>query len=148
MYQNAETEIVENWVNDWEVFNIDITESALNIGTRGLMFDRREGREYPDRSIADLPNREEDSTAIQMFVSTWAADSFFQSGLSVHPVTMTVSSDRTGLIVDDVEDYAKGATAEYGSGTPIDIRFDLISVTDTQIEAASSTMGALVTFSF
>ena len=23
--QNAETEIVDNWVNDWEVFDVDIT---------------------------------------------------------------------------------------------------------------------------
>lgn len=83
-----------------------------------------------------------------MYVSTWAADTFFQSGISVHPLSLTVSGDKTGLMVDDFEAIASGVTAEYGSGTPVDVQFDLISVSDTTVQADNSTMGALVTFSF
>jgi hypothetical protein len=57
--------LVSNWVNDWEVSSIDITDIAFNIATRGMMYDERIGRVYPDQSIPNLPDRQiEDPTAI------------------------------------------------------------------------------------
>lgn len=49
--QNAETELISGWINDWEVYDVTITDTTLDISTIGLMYDENVGRVFPDRTI-------------------------------------------------------------------------------------------------
>lgn len=96
------------------------------------MFDKAIGEEEPSIAIPDMPYYDSTrSEKYQAFVSAYSIDGFFNSLIEVAGIhgwfnsTMVPSFVPFNLTTDSVEILLPGITKTYGSGMPVDVRFNV-----------------------
>lgn len=65
------------------------------------MINENIGPVEPERSVPSMPDIDYSGQNIQMFISAWSIDSFFESGMSLTPIQHTFKN--TGLTTDDLD---------------------------------------------
>ena len=125
--------VLPTWIVDWETPQAAVvTDTKFAIGVKGLMFDREIGEEDPGVIVPDMPYY--DSThaeQYQAFVSSYSIDGFFSSLIEVVGIHGWVNSTNIPefipfeLTTDTVNVLLPGIVKAYGSGMPVDVRFNV-----------------------
>jgi len=139
---------VPNWIVDWETpESAIITDTDFCIGVKGLMFDKLVGEEDPGVTIPDMPyydvTRPEQ---YQAFVSAYSIDGFFSSLIEVKGIHGWVNNTEVApLTTDTVNILLPGIVDFYGSGLPVDVHFNVISLNNFQVSEANEVMSGTTT---
>ena len=143
---------IPNWVVDWETpYQAVITDTKFAIGVKGLMFDREIGEEEPSQTIPSMPYYDSDrSEKYQAFVSAYSIDGFFSSMIEVVGIHAWVNSTFAAQFVelpmdtDTVNILLPGIVDVYGSGRPVDVRFNVTSLGQFGVSEANEEMSGLL----
>ena len=111
------------------------------------MFDKRRGEEEPTITIPDMPYYDSNQPELyQAFVSAYSIDGFFGSLIETIGIhgwvnsTMIPSSIPLGLTTDTVDIILPGIKGHYGSGLPVDVRFNVTALGNFLISEANVEM--------
>lgn len=139
---------IPNWIVDWETPQAAVvTDTSFAIGVKGLMFDKRVGEIEPSIAIPDMPYYNSTRPEkYQAYVSAYSMDGFFQSLISVVGIhgfvnsTMIPASVPLNLTTDTVNLLLPGIVKQYGSGLPVDVRFNVTSLGNFGVSEANQEM--------
>jgi len=145
--------ILPNWIVDWETPQAAVvTDTSFAIGCKGLMFDKRIGEEEPAIAIPDMPYYDSTkSEKYQAYVSAYSIDGFFNSLIEVVGIhgwvnsTSVPASIPVQLNTDTVDLLLPGIKKHYGSGVPVDVRFNVTSLGNFQVSEANEEMSGTTT---
>ena len=148
---NARMAIQPNWINDWEVADVGIygATNFMTIATKGFMYtSERLPIKEPNRSIPMMPDvvLQAPVQGIQMMISAWTIDSFFDSVTALTPVNFLFKGENIGLTSDIFEQLVPGTVEAYGPGANMNIYVSVERMYDTVIEDTNSLLGASVDF--
>ena len=145
--------IVPNWIVDWETPQAAIvTDTSFAIGVKGLMFDKLIGEEEPSIAIPDMPYYDSSRPEqYQAYVSAYSIDAFFSSLIEVVGIHGWVNATEVPaqspfkLTTDTVNLLLPGIVKTYGSGVPVDVRFNVTQLGDFQVSEANELMSGTTT---
>ena len=91
-----------------------------------------------------MPSKDTSEPAkLQAYVSTWALDGFFASGLDVYPLsawynsTDVTNSSLPKITTDELAAAMPGIVDAYGSGVPVNIMANLTSLGNIESTAGA-----------
>jgi hypothetical protein len=122
--------IVPNWILDWETpLPFEVTTSNIQLGIRGLFFDKELGEEEPAVAIPDMPaHLNTHPEGYQTFISTYSIDSLLSSLLETAAIKFWVNSAAIpdtapfDITTTTVNALLPGIAGYYGGNLPVDIR--------------------------
>lgn len=122
--------IVPNWILDWETpLPFEVTTSNIQVGIRGLAFDKLIGEEEPAVAIPDMPAHLNTRTeGYQTYISTYSIDSIVGSFLECASLKFWVNSASIpdaapfDLTTTTLNAFLPGILSYYGAGLPVDVR--------------------------
>lgn len=137
---------------DWESPTAAIvTSNTFEFATKGLLFDNRTGEVDPGVVPPELPYRHDNPAELQGFVSTYAIDSFFQTGLSIYDAAHWFNSslvDPNGFYptnTSTIDLFIGGAADYYGPSQPANIHLDFTNISNVTVSEEKKSMGAKFT---
>jgi len=145
--------LIPGWIVDWETPEAAIvTDTYFSIGCKGLMFDKQIGEEEPSVVIPDMPYYNSSlPQQYQAYVSSYSIDGFFSSLIEVVGIHGWVNATEVPakspfqLTTDMVNKLLPGIVSHYGSGLPVDVRFNVTSLGNFQVSEADEEMGGVAT---
>lgn len=145
--------MIPEWVVDWETPQpAVVTDTKFAIGVKGLMFDRAIGEEDPGVTVPDMPYYDSTHAELyQAFVSSYAIDGFFNSLIEVVGIHSWVNSTDVPafipvpLVTDSLEILLPGIVATYGSGQPVDVHYNVLSLGGFEVSEANEEMSGTTT---
>ena len=137
-------EIMPKWFLDFQASEAGhITENAIEIGARGILYDGDIAETIPTFPAA-MPYKDDNlPSSIQGFVSQQTIQSALDSFLQVHPVagwfnaTEVPAGAKFSLTTGFLEKAFKGISDYYGPDALVDVQFDLKSLHDFTVAANS-----------
>lgn len=138
-----------NWVWDWESASAaEISPTVLQLGVKGLMEDKS-APVIPTQTIPTMPYKDTAEAAkLQAYVSTWAIDGFFASGLQVYPLAVWYNSTDTSgpkLLTDELSVIMPGIVDAYGTGVPVNVNANFTAITNVQSVAGAGALSGDMT---
>lgn len=123
-----------NWVWDWESASAaEVSPTVLQLGVKGLMEDKTNPY-IPSIAIPTMPYKDTDEPAkLQAYVSTWAIDGFFASGLQVYPLSVWYNSTDTSgpkLVTDELNAIMPGISDAYGKAVPVNVNANFTAISN------------------
>ena len=116
------------------------------------MFDKRIGEQDPTVIVPDMPYYDTSrSEKYQAYVSAYSMDGFFSSLIEVVGIhgwansTEIPSAIPIKLTTDTIDLLLPGIKEHYGSGLPVDVRFNVTQLGDFQVSEANEEMGGTTT---
>jgi hypothetical protein len=140
LYEAISSLPVPNWDMDWMTPAAAIVGTdAFEVGIKGLFFDSTIGEVVPEVDIPVLPYESSAvASGFQGYVSTWSIDSFVGSYLDVGTIQgWCNSTDTTHFTTSSLNLALPGISAYYGSDLPVDIHYQLTTLTDFGVTEAS-----------
>ena len=118
-----------NWFLDWEMpIAAIVTETALEVGAKGIMFDEQVGESEWSSAFVDMPYKDSTETAgFQAYLSDLSVDSLMGSWLEVGDIAGWEYGDQlpekfnTTITAGLLNTALPGMTAKYGADTIVDI---------------------------
>ena len=135
-----------NWILDWETIEAAVvTETAFEIGAKGILFDSELGEQEWSTDFPDIPYKVETEPAqFQAFLSDLSIDSLLGSYLEVGDVAGWVYGDQlpsklnsTTLVASDLDIAFPGFSKKYGADAIVDIFGNCTDLHDFTSSAAN-----------
>lgn len=117
---------IPDWAIDFQTpKSAIVTKTALELGIKGLFHDRTIGEEEPLVAIPDMPyNLNPKKDELQLFISTWTIDSFWQSLIEVSNLqAWFYSSDAFPMTTTSLNVLLPGIEKHYGANLHVDVHW-------------------------
>jgi hypothetical protein len=125
-----------NWILDWETpLPFEVTSENIQVGIKGLAFDKILGEEEPAIAIPDMPaHLNTRSEGYQTYISTWSIDSILASFLEVSAIKFWVNSasipDKApfDITTTTLNAFLPGIQGYYGADLPVDVHVQIFEL--------------------
>jgi len=146
---NGYAQIIPNLWWDWESPEAaKVTTETFQFATKGLMFDNRTGEVDPGVAPPTMPAKVASNPAkFQLFVSTYAIDSFFYALPSVfdHAIIWINSTDANPIPTTRLDALIPGLSKHYGANQTVNIGIKIESIDNVTVSGSQNKMGAKFT---
>lgn len=142
-----------NWVLDWETpLPFEVTSENIQVGIKGLAFDKLIGEEEPAVAIPDMPaHLNTRAEGYQTYISTWSIDSILSSFLEVSAIKFWVNSaaipDKApfDITTSTLNAFLPGIQGYYGADLPVDVHIQIFELGQIGITEANEVMSGVTT---